>query len=72
MMYRVETPDLAKPGADTLHDIFACLEATTPVGFPFKKVTRAEGIGTELKDPTEIAWGRRRPKGKFLHQVGAP
>lgn len=67
MVYRVETPDLAKPGADTLHDILACLEATAPVGFPLKKVTRSEGIGAELKDPTEIAWGRCRPEGKFLH-----
>lgn len=62
MMHRVETSDLAKPGADTLHDIFACLEAATPVGFPFKKITWAEGVGAELKDPAEIAWGRRRPE----------
>lgn len=62
MMHRVETSDLAKPGADAFHDILACLEAATPVGFPFKKITRAEGVGTELKDPAEIAWGRCRPE----------
>lgn len=67
MVHSVETPDLAEPGADALHDVLARLKTAAPVGFPFKKVARAEGVGTELEDPAEVARGRRRPEGKFLH-----
>lgn len=67
MVHRVETPDLAEPGADTLHNVLARLETTAPVGFPFEKVARAEGVGAELEDPAKVAGGCCRPEGEFLH-----
>lgn len=67
MVHRVETPDLAEPSADTLHNVLSCLETAAPVGFPFEKVAGAKGVGAELKDPAEVAGGRRWPEGEFLH-----
>lgn len=67
MVHCVETPDLAEPGADTLHNVLARLETAAPVGFPFEKVAGAEGVGAELENPAEVSGRRRRPEGEFLH-----
>jgi len=67
-MHRVQIPDLHEPCANTLHNLPTCLQAASPVGFPFKEISWVQGVRAEFEDATQLTRGCCGPEGEFLHE----
>lgn len=68
MVNGVEVANLNKPSTNSLHDLTAGLEASSPVSLPFKQVSRVQSVGAQLKHASELAGRGGRPERKFLHK----
>lgn len=69
-MDSIEMAHLGKPSSHWFHDLFAVLDAFSPVLLPLEKSASKDVICAELKNTTEVMRLRSStPKVKLLHQV---